>query len=94
MFEIQTGEGGYLKLSGRLDAAESERALTQLNTLSQPITVDCSDLEYISSAGLGILLQTYKRLLGLGHTFKLVNMQPRVRNVFTYAGLDKFLLIE
>ena len=94
MFEIRKGEDGRVKLAGRLDAAEADGALAALSAISAPLVADCAELEYISSAGLSVILQTYKRLLGLGHPLRLVNLQPRVRNVFTYAGLDRFLTIE
>ncbi len=94
MLDIQIGEAGRVKLAGRLDAAEAERAQAALRPLLEPVTVDMSGLEYISSAGIGVLIETYKRLHAAGHAFKLVGLQPRVRNVFAYAGLDRLLTIE
>jgi anti-sigma B factor antagonist len=94
MFEITFGSDGHLKLKGRLDAAEAEKALETLKTLEGPATADCSQLEYISSAGIGVIVETHKRLLDRGHALRLVALTPRVRNVFTYAGLHKFLQIE
>jgi len=94
MFDIQVDTDGTVKLSGRLDASQTDRAQAVLAELTRNVTADCSGLEYISSAGLGIIIVTHKRLLASGHGLKLVNLQPRVRNVFAYAGLDKFLVIE
>lgn len=94
MFEIQAGQGGTVKFVGRLDAAEADAALERLNEIEGPITADCAELDYISSAGLGILVQTYKRLHKVGHSLKLVNLPPRIRNVFRYARLDGILQIE
>jgi anti-sigma B factor antagonist len=94
MFDIHVGEGGRIRLSGRLDAAEADNALAILAELDAPMTLDCSELEYISSAGIGVIMETYKRLLKGGHRLTLVQMTPRVRNVFRYAGLDRVLQIE
>lgn len=94
MFEIHVGEGGQVKLSGRLDAAEAEQALVTLSKIDLPMTLDCSALEYVSSAGIGVIMETYKRLLKGGHRLTLVQMTPKVRNVFRYAGLDRLLQIE
>ena len=94
MFEIQVVGDGRVTLKGRLDAAESDRALAVLRGLDRPLTVDLSGLDYISSAGIGVLIETYKRLNASGHTLKLVNLLPRVRNIFAYAGLDRILTIE
>ncbi len=93
MFDIQVDDEGTVRLSGRLDASQTDRAHAVLAELTRNVTADCSALEYISSAGLGIIIVTHKRLLASGHSLKLVNLQPRVRNVFAYAGLDKFLAL-
>jgi anti-sigma B factor antagonist len=94
MFEIQVAQGGQVKLSGRLDAAEADRAQKVLRTLDGPVTFDCSELDYISSAGIGVLIETYKRLHSAGHPLRFVQMLPRVRSIFKYAGLDRVLNIE
>lgn len=94
MFEIKTGTPGQVALVGRLDAAESDRALQVFRGLEGPLVVDCAGLDYVSSAGIAVLMDTYKRLTTGGHSLKLVNLTPRVRNVFTYAGLDKLLGIQ
>ena len=94
MFDIRVEAGGQVKVSGRLDAAESEHAIQVLRGLSGPVTVDCGGLDYISSAGIAVIMDTYKRVTGAGHALRLVNLTPRVKNVFTYAGLDQLLGIE
>ena len=94
MFEIRFVNSTHVKLVGRLDASQAENATAALKSLSGSATADCSELEYISSAGIGVLIETFKRLRDLGYTLTLANMTPRVRNVFAYAGLDKVLRIE
>jgi len=94
MFAMVVETGGLVRLSGRLDAAEADRLLAGLEPLSGPVIVDFAELVYISSAGLSVMLTTHKRLLEVGHALRLVNLQPRVRNVFQYAGLDRILQIE
>lgn len=93
IFDIRQ-EGTTVYLTGRLDAASSERAKSVFNTLDQTTVVDFSELEYISSAGISVILAAFKRLSDAGHGFKLVNMSPRIRNVFQYAGLDRIFVIE
>ena len=80
-----------MQVRGRLDAAEADQALATLNSIPGPLTLDCSDLEYISSAGISVIMQTLKRLTGHGSRLTLIELKPRVRNVFVYAGLDKVL---
>ena len=94
MFEIQMDTPGTATLSGRLDAAESDQALAALSTQPGPLVLDCAQLEYISSAGIAVIMQTYKRLLAGGHSLRMTRLTPRVRNVFVYAGLAELLGIE
>ncbi|HEX7077715.1 MAG TPA: STAS domain-containing protein [Candidatus Eisenbacteria bacterium] len=94
MFDIESIGAGRIRLVGRLDASQAEKATNALREIDGPLTADCSALEYISSAGIGVLLETYKRLHGAGHTLTLAHLTPRIRNVFAYAGLDRVLRIE
>lgn len=88
MFQIHVDAPGQLRLEGRLDAAQSDRAAEVLWALTGPTTADCAALDYISSAGLGVLVETHKILLKQGHGLRLVNVSPRVHSVFRMARLD------
>lgn len=94
MFEIRPGDGGGLRLIGRLDASEAEGAMAVLLKVDRPLTADCSELDYISSAGLGVIMETYKRLHALGFGLRLVSVSPHIRNVFRYVGLDRVIEID
>lgn len=94
MFEIHVIDNGLIKLSGRLDATHAERAKAVFQTVDHPATADFADLDYISSAGLGVIVETYKRLHDAGHSLRLIHLNPRIRSIFVYAGLDKVLQIE
>jgi anti-anti-sigma factor len=94
VLELSVEDGGVVRLQGRLDAAESDRTLAALDKLAGPLVLDCTGLEYISSAGISVIMQTWKRLHGQGQSLKLAGVTPRVRNVFAYAGLDKVLDIQ
>jgi anti-anti-sigma factor len=94
MFRLETAGEGRVKLVGRLDAAEADAATREFAQLQGPTEADCSELEYISSAGIAVLMVTYKRLRVGGHALKLSGLNPRVRNIFVYAGLAPLLGIE
>jgi len=93
MFDINIGDDGQVKLSGRLDASQAENAQKALRGISGPVTADCTELDYVSSAGITVILELHKRVTGSGHELRLVGMNPRVRTVFVYTGLDKVLKI-
>lgn len=94
MFRMDKDAGGGVRLIGRLDAAEADQATKAFAALEGPVVADCSQLEYISSAGISVLMITYKRLQQKGHSLRLTAVQPRVRNVFVYSGLAPMLGIE
>lgn len=94
MLEIQVENGGRVRLKGRLDAASAPKAREALKPLKGPMALDMADLEYISSAGIGVVVETYKRLHGEGATVRVLNLTPGVRAVFRFAGLEEMLAIE
>jgi len=94
VLDIKIDESGTVFLAGRFDASQVDKAKEVLGKLSASSIADFSGLEYISSAGIGVILVTYKRLHDAGNTLRLVNMTDRIKNVFQYAGLDKVFMIE
>lgn len=97
MLEIEQDEQGQLSLAGRFDASQVERAQAAFDGLEPgegPEVVDFSRLEYISSAGLGVLLKTQKRLMAAGSGLRLVNVNNHIRDVFRYSGFDAILEID
>ncbi|MEX2126454.1 MAG: STAS domain-containing protein [Woeseia sp.] len=94
MFRIVDGESGVALLEGRLDAAQAPRAQEFLDRLQQDCALDMGKLEYISSAGLGVLLRTHKRLMAGGRRLKLVNVNRHINDILSYSGFDKLFEIE
>jgi anti-sigma B factor antagonist len=94
VLEISSDGGKTISLSGRFDAAQGEQALAAFDAITDSCVVDLRGLDYISSAGLGILLATYKRLHDSGKTMVLKNMNDYIRRVFQVSGLDRVFTIE
>ena len=94
MLTIDSGAGGAVVIAGRLDAAQCETAQAFLDRTSGRVTLDCARLEYISSAGLGVLLKTQKRLMASAGGLRLTGVSPHIRDIFQYSGFDRILEIE
>ena len=94
MFSIRSESGDRIRLSGRLDASQADKARDVLEKVTVSCTLDLSELEYISSAGLRVLLETQKRLKDSGQQLKLVHLQERIRDLFRVAGFDYVFNIE
>jgi len=94
MLELHLGAEGEVMMIGRLDAAECEAALRFLEALAEPRIIDLGRLEYISSAGLRVLLLTQKRVKGSGGGIRLINVRPEIHDIFRYAGFDRIIEID
>jgi anti-anti-sigma factor len=91
MLDIHIGPEGEIVMAGRLDATECDAALRFLNELPDPRIIDLGRLEYISSAGLRVLLITQKRVKGAGGGIRLINVSPQIHDIFRYTGFDRII---
>ena len=89
MFEIEAGGDGTIRLRGRLDAAQVGAAAKVLDQVNDSRVVDFQGLQYISSAGLGLLFAVQRRLADRGQGLKLVNLRPHLREIFSIAEFDR-----
>lgn len=94
MLDINKNENGDVILSGRFDASQVDKAKAVFNDINDSCIIDFKDLDYIASAGLGVLLMTQKRLKDNGKGLKLINMNKHISDVFLYAGFNQLFEIE
>ena len=83
-------------LSGRLDtntAPELETSLAEILPEIQELTLDFSELDYISSAGLRVLLRCHKLMAGKGG-MKLIHVSPMIMGILDMTGFSDLLTIE
>ena len=83
-----------LKVGGRLDTNTSPdlEAAIKLEGVKE-VVFDFAELEYISSAGLRILLTTQKAMMACGGTMTVANPNAMVAGVFDMTGLSGVLSI-
>ena len=94
MLAIDFGADGRVVVSGRLDAAQAAAAQAFLDRVEGAVTLDCSALDYLSSAGLGVLLKTQKRLLATAGKLRLTGVSRHLQDIFAYSGFDQIFEIE
>ena len=94
MLAIEHGGEGVIVISGRFDASQTAAAQSFLDQVQGPVTLDCRRLEYISSAGLGVLLKTQKRLMAANGKMRLAGVKGHLRDIFQYSGFDRIFEIE
>ena len=94
--EKKNTETKTLVLIGRLDtvtAPELEAEISTILPTAESLVLDMEKLEYISSAGLRVILKTQKALVQKAG-LKLINVSDDVREVFEITGFSDFLTIE
>jgi anti-sigma B factor antagonist len=86
--EVQSYD--VLELSGELDAHTASQLENSLKKLidqeKHQIIVNCQELDYIASAGLGVFMAYIEDVRSLGGDIKLSNMNKKVYNVFDLLG--------
>lgn len=83
-------------LEGRLDTTTSPALETELRTSVDGVTelvFDLANLEYISSAGLRVLLSAQKVMNKQGE-MKITNVKPEIMEIFDVTGFVDILTIE
>ena len=97
ILEEKKDQISIFKLSGRLDSNTSpnleEKLTGAMQAGSKYMIIDFEKLDYISSAGLRIILKTTKDLRRSEGDLVLCSMQDYVKEVFEIAGFDSFLPI-
>ena len=91
----QNGNALEIALEGRLDTMTSpglEAALKDSLAAADSLTLDFAKLDYISSAGLRVLLAAHKTMSGKGG-MKVKNVNEVVREVFDVTGFVDILTI-
>ena len=83
-------------VSGRIDtttAPQLEEAILPEIDGAKEVVIDFKNLEYISSAGLRLLLMLQKKMNAAGGTFKILNVNDFVMEVFEMTGFKDILTI-
>ena len=94
--KMMNGTAAELKIVGRLDtttAPELEATIDSCAAQSKELVLDCSALEYVSSAGLRVILKAQKLMNAQG-SMKLTHVNETIMEVFDITGFADILTIE
>lgn len=101
MFELNAKNSNnniIIELKGEIDiysAPSFKESLTKFYEAAESdVILDCSNLSYIDSMGLGILVGALKHVREKDHNIIIRNPKPTVRKLFKITGLDKAFIIE
>lgn len=85
-----------LSVRGRIDTISSKELENAINAELgnfDSLIMDFTDLKYISSAGLRIMIVTQKKLKPDNIPFVIKNTNDDVKKIFAISGFDKFLTV-
>lgn len=98
--QISTKEAGDVKVvqvQGKIDTNTSDEAKAHLDQLlgqgAKKILVDFSELEYLSSVGLRLLLATTKDLKAVGGDLRVCNLNETVQDIFDMSGFSTIIRV-
>ena len=81
-----------LKPSRRIDSSNAkgfeDEAIALLDSGPKKVVIDASDLDYISSAGLRVILTTAKKAKAAGGGLTIANARANVKEVLAVSGFD------
>ncbi|SHH30293.1 STAS domain-containing protein [Tepidibacter thalassicus] len=87
-----------IELKGEIDiytANELKKVLIEVVSINpQDIILNASELEYIDSTGLGVLIGVLKRLRQQGKDIHIIEAKKNVKKLFNITGLDKIFKVE
>ena len=89
-------EALVISLQGRLDTTTSpalEEQITSLDESIKDLVIDMTELEYISSAGLRVLLAAQKKMNKIG-SMKVTNVCDSIMEIFEITGFIDILVVE
>lgn len=99
MVEFEEKEKFYLvRLSGDFDMLNSSKIKNQIlekvsDTFSKDLLIDLTDVSYIDSSGLGVLIGLHKQCKLNGRKLKIFGLNKNLQELFSLTSLDKILNI-
>ena len=92
----QEGEKLFVNLQGDLDINSNKEFKEKVNSVQgvKKITVNCENLSYIDSTGLGAFISIYKHIKEKGEKLVITGLKPHIKKIFLITDLDKVFEIE
>lgn len=93
-----TADAPELAIRGEVDVSTSAALREELYGIvdsgARRVVVDCSEMDFIDSSGLGVLVGALKRVREKDGELVLRSLNPSARKVFEITGLTKLFTIE
>lgn len=93
---MKNKEETVIEVSGRLDTVTAptlDASINECSEYTENLVLDLKNLEYISSAGLRVLLSAQKKMQKIG-SMKVKNVCEEIMEIFEMTGFADILVIE
>lgn len=95
--KVREGNTVTLKLEGKLNSVTSQdfkdKVLENINDCDE-LVLDFSNLHYVASAGLRVILEAHKTLVSNGKKLTICNVDAGIQDILKATGLSKFLIVK
>lgn len=95
---VESTNEWQVELAGDVDISSSNLLKDELTVLLDEreisITLDCNNLSYIDSTGLGVLIGVLKRVKGKGNDIIVSNVHSNISKLLRITGLDKIFVVK
>ncbi len=96
--ETRSGKVVIIEVRGRIDSntarAFEEKLLAPIAPADPALVIDCTHLDYVSSAGLRVFLIAAKRIKAAKGKLALAGLKPHVQEVFDVSGFSSIFVIQ
>lgn len=86
-----------ITMAGNLDTLAAEQADAQIKevetNVTKPIVIDCTELDYVASAGLRLLIRIRKAASAMKQTVTLLNINANVKEVLSVTHFDRMFIL-
>jgi anti-anti-sigma factor len=89
-----------IKMPKRFDYSASAPFNTSISSAlgedgaDQKIQLDCIHMDYIDSAGIGLLVMAHKKAMSKGAIIEIVHSKPSIKEILLLANLQKLISIQ
>ncbi len=96
--EEMTGDSIAVNITGEIDIYTAQILREKLYTIAdankKDLKIECRELNYIDSTGLGIFVGVLKKTKSYGKSIHLIGLKENIKKLFLITGLDKLFIIE
>lgn len=94
---IEMGKTSMVSIKGEIDIYSIEKFREsiekEIKNQATQIILDCSELSYMDSTGMGVLIELRNRTKEMGQKIIMMNPQPNIKKLLALTGVDKIIEI-